>query len=275
VNWTALHVAYATPAARLRVVTHLSTALSGPWYFADVPVVLGDAVQDGLEVGLRCEPGHQIAIEEAGAALDAAVRHGLVTALAAAEAPLVLQPRLFPGEAVLPCYPLALAADSSRAVARYPGLIRDEVVSAPGALVRAELALTYRAWMPRQSQRRTAMLWHANWLEAAAGESDDESLTAAAEATNAEGAAAAQEEELAWDPAPAGAYGNLRPRMRRQIARLIDRMRRRGKELPVDGATIQAILVARLAHTQVVRLWGPTYPQSLRREAALLRGLAS
>jgi hypothetical protein len=124
--------------------------------------------------------------------------------------------------------------------------------------------------MPRRSQRTAAMLWHADWLDAAAGETEEENHVA--EGLREGATDEADLLRVSADPDP---YVALRRRMQRQITGVVACMQRVGEGPLIDRFTVRAALVARLAHIQTVRLWGPDSPQTLRREATLLRDLAS
>jgi hypothetical protein len=235
--------------------------LPGAWFFVDVPLGTGSGRHHGIELGLQRQHGAS-ADEQVKDLLQSAIREGLTTTTGGGVKPLVLQRGLFPCGVVPSFYPEALAIGSARAADMLAQLRRASALRASVAMVRQELALTYEALIPRAEQRWTAMRWHADWLEWVDGERNavDDDPGSTDEFGN--------EADL---PVPAtAAYVALRRRMGSQISRL----QSVEEDPPMDGAMMRAALLARLAHTQVVRLWGPRDPQNLRREAALLRSLA-
>jgi hypothetical protein len=262
------HLLYTSPDARLQIVTHELGALGDEttvpaWFFVDLPLGTGADARQGLEIAVWGR-FREAAI---GPLLSDGMRRWLAAGLVAAArevgASLVLQPALFPGEVLPPCYPDALAAGSRRARVILTEVAAAGCVRASAATVRAELAATYRMLVPDPPRRRTALTWHADWLEAVAQE------------TGKGGRDAVNGNEAGEIPVPAAwpvEYAPLRRRLATHVARLIAR----GNIAPEkvrDAA--YAALVARLAHIQTLRLWGPPRGDELRREAAVVRELAA
>jgi hypothetical protein len=220
--------------------------------------------RDGLEVAVQsaAHDGRDGAREALGAWIRETLLEGLIDLAAPCDSLLVLDPALFPANRLPAAYPAALAIGSRRAVSII-GALSDSAVGASLSIAREELALTYRALVPR-ARRRAALLWHATWLEAMAGVG---ATAAPAAGMSAEGA----------DPTPVA----LPPledyaAPRRNLARYRARLARLGPAVEADDAL--ASIVARLAHIQTIRLCGPPGADArslLQHEAAVLRDLSS
>jgi hypothetical protein len=263
-GWTAVHIVYTTPAARLRLLTEDlgDGALfgDGRGFFADVPIETRGGLRSALEVAL---PGGALA-EDLRARLRAAPA-GLVAFVVPAAVPLVLEPARFPAGRVPQVYRRAMAVSSARAVEVLRALKGADVARLLPGVVRAEVAYTYGALIPSASQRRAAMLEHAAWLEGLA----DRTGQPAADVPGVGAATAVA------PPASVHTYEHLRRPLVEQAARLAARAGRRGDATYADPSIVRTVLVGRLAHTQVVRLCGLEFQGMLRWEASLLRNLRS
>jgi hypothetical protein len=270
-RWTAVHALYPSVAARFRLVVELLSVpeqLGLPHdacFFVDMPVMTSSGTRDGLELGYASERRSPGVLEALGAALERARAAGLVVATSVAGPPQALAPTIFEQGIVPSFYPRALVLGSVRAarilqsVPSLPEPGHTGTAGVPPAVVREELDCTYRALIPHRVQRRSAMLDHAAWVEGVAQQGGS-TTTPQHEFGNA-------------PPLPStNAYAAMRPLMRRQILRIATRMDQSRPSATALG--LQTAMIARLAHIQVVRLWGPAYEGSLLQEAALLRDLA-
>jgi hypothetical protein len=210
--------------------------------------------------------GRDGAREALGAWIRETLLEGLIDLAAPCDSLPVLDPALFPANRMPAAYPAALAIGSQRAVSII-GALSDSAVGASMVVAREELALTYRALVPR-SRRRAALLWHATWLEAMAGVAE---TLAPAGSMPLEGA-----DTTPVALPPLGDYAAPR----RNLARYRARLARLGPALDpaVEADDALASIVARLAHIQTIRLCGPPGADArslLQREAAVVRDLSS
>jgi hypothetical protein len=166
---------------------------------------------------------------------------GMIAGAARAEAPQSLDPRLFFGQPAPAFYVRALAIGSARAARLLlGGYASDQVIG-------DEILTLYASLMPREAERRRALEHYALWLQApdGGGEISPGQLAADAE------------------------YARLRSAMRTQVVQLAAR-------LPLDSEHARAMvgdaLLARLAHTHVVRLCSPQRAGDHAWEANLARG---
>ncbi len=174
----------------------------------------------------------------------------------AAHVPCVLQKNLFPGLIVPPGYPEMLFITTRRAMPHLRTLFGSYRYSLPQQTVGIEIDAIYRALLPARTIRRAALIWHANWLDRVA-----DGIKAPLLRPRQCGdllLASADLDLVAW---------------RRPLARYSRKVLSRS-DLPTRDATPIGMVAARLAHTHVVRLWGPGSQDNLRLEAMLLRGLA-
>jgi hypothetical protein len=262
--WTALHLLYPSAAARLTLVTGPLRELSErcpAWFFVDLPFNAQGGLRQGLEIAVQQRSGESadVALQQM---LHRGATAGLVLAAEPAAAPALLQPALFPGSVVCTAYAGALTIGSNRAVERLIAL--GSAGDTPDLLVEAELAAGYHALFPRVAARRTALLFHASWLEAIAGDGNGPSAIA--------GATATADEQSVPDWPARGA--TVRQALLRHARRTATRLTASGDA--VTPADVLAMLAARLLHIHVVRLWGPEGRRNaLCSEAAVLRGLAA
>jgi hypothetical protein len=130
-------------------------------------------------------------------------------------------------------------------------------------MVAGELAALFQGLFGRTGDRRTATEAHAAWLERVAQRRGTPLRGDAGVTLNSSGLSAGGplRRPMTVDPGAVADYAGHRERLARQA--LATR---------VKGA--RTIMVARLAHAQAVRLWGPhdSLARSLR-EAALVRSL--
>jgi hypothetical protein len=274
VTWTVVHLVYPSLAARCRLIGQHShdwagaTGTAGRWFFVDVLLETAAGPRGGLEFACWHPPDGSASLTHTRAWLRQCLAAGLIEASAGAPAPLVLEPHLFPGAVVPSVFPAALAEGSARAahVLRATAAVRAERASEP--VVRAELLAIYAGLLPRRSWRQRGLVWHATWLETIAAQ--------AGRHTVSEANAARDGADIAVPPSLPGraAYAALRPHLAREAAAIAAKRRRLGDDAFGDPAAVRIALVARLAHVQALRLWGPDDPQALLREAALVRDLA-
>jgi hypothetical protein len=238
---TVIHLSYPSHAARISLIAKHLPRLRQRWYFVDVP--------PGLEVVLLQARRDSSAATHVAAWVDSCRAAGIVDAARYAAAPLALEPRLFFGRRAPAFYVTALAIGSARAAQlldAHAGCASDEVIG-------TEVATLYASLFPRLSERRRALQHYATWLEQVADSPGP-----------------------ATDCRPIGIldseYVHLRRSMRTQTTRLAQRV---AVDLAPDfddtrTLVVQA-LVARLAHTQVVRLSSPDRTGDLGWEAGLAR----
>jgi hypothetical protein len=229
---------YPSSAARQSLIaTHLPR-LGQRWFFVDAPTGVEVVVLD--------------ARADLAAWLDACRAAGVIDAAAYVGAPLALEPRLFFGRPAPAFYVGALAIGSARAArvlgARAACVADQAIVGEIGAL--------YASLFPRVVERHHALEHYATWLEQLA------------DTTGA-----------AVDCRPVGVmddeYAQLRASMRRQTARLARHASvSLGADFEHTRSVVRHALVARLAHTQVVRLRGPDRAADLRWEVDLARAVA-
>ena len=258
--WLALHLRYPSTEARLRLIVEHLPRLSGAagsrrWFWTDIPFETAAGGAHGLEVVIERLPDDGALQADLTACLGGAAAAGMLAAVTRAPAALVLQPWLFPGEVVPACYPLLHARARARAQARLAGNDSGDEAA------QAEIALLVASLVPPR-QRAPVYRWHADWLESVA---------------EAQGAADA-DPVVALPAPPAATDGDVGylahyASLARHAAQVTARARAVGDSDTTLGAA-RAALVARLAHTQAIRLWGPERPDALRREAALVRALA-
>jgi hypothetical protein len=262
-------------AARFGIITrHLSSLAATPfgdlrWFFADVPLETDEGQRECLELAIQHRTDDRVAHQLAHTWLELGQADGLIATASPAATPLVLQASLFPGGIVPPFYPVALAIGSLRAAASLRSLVmHNGIYRAPDWLVREELAATYRALVPNRARRLMALEWHVAWVESIAAR-------AGCATPNSPSNAGCHEPSKSREP-PCD-YASLRRSMERQIARIAAGMGAAGTYTLPTGveprAAVRAALIARLAHTQVVRLLAPGDSASLRLEAALLRSI--
>jgi len=268
--WAAVHLAFPAPAGRLPLLC-LGLGAADPlpgraWYFVDLPAA--DEASASIEVGFAREAVEPLLPPAVEAWAHALLRAGWAVAARPVAAPALLAPALFPGGRPPAAYPLLLARGSHRALALLGALAARGLSAAPEALVAAELAATYRALIPRRAARAAALRWHATWLDAVA--------PAGAVPAPLAPAGAVLDDATGWTAVADATAALEDAALRRGLARAAVRAARAmAADEGCDAATARAALVARLAHVQVVRLWGPDAPAALAREAALARALAA
>lgn len=201
--------------------------------------------------------------EEFQAVLDELVRRALVTFIARSNRSLAVEPTFFPADLQPECYRDALAVGSRRAVVLLGDRLTRDVEGVSDDVVRAELLYTHRALVPRSACAST-LGWHAAWLEHLAGEE---------EAATAPDCVGSIRETSPPHTSVDDSYVGLRAELTRHSKEVAQRIRDVGEEHGWRAENIRAAIVARLAHTQTVRLWGPGMPHLLAREAAHLRTL--
>jgi hypothetical protein len=272
VTWTIAQLLYASLEARIKVLTSpgLQWAVSseinnGQWFFADIPIGTKAGKCHGLEIAV-CHPSDDEAVPERFARwLGDCLAASLSAAPSLVTASLILQPRLFLDNRVPDKYPEALAIASSRAATILAMCVELGETRASTVAARRELAAIYRAFLPDQSECKKGLMFHAQWLE---------SLSPSAEiAMETHESSSEREEELCRiERLLLQPYGTVASHIRSELERHVSDRRESGAW---DYADLRNTLVARFAHIQLLRLWGPEYPGALRREAQIVRCLAS
>ncbi len=235
-----MHLRYASPAARLRLVTDWLPRLASAWWcFVDIP--------DALEVMLPAAGATDFA-QWLGACRAA----GALEDAQEAEKALALSAELFFGQAAPEFYVEAMVVGSARASRVLSGARTSDRV------VAEEVATLYASLLARPSRRQRALEHYATWLESMlpAGSARLEAYPAVASVNlDAE-------------------YARLLRPMRTQVNRLASRA-----ALPLTSDREHArtlvgdALLARLGHIQAVRTRGPDLID-LGWEAGLARHLA-
>jgi hypothetical protein len=245
---TVLHISSLDPAARWRLITTWLPRLCAPesaarrWYFVDVPLSRTGVLTTGLEVALLHRPDDHSVRADIEAWLADCRAGGLHLEPTWPAGSLVVDERLFLGGRVPAVFPTALALGSVRA-ARIMG--RLDAVHASEEEVIAEIGALFTAFVPRRAERGRAVELYVTWLErVAAGELESHVVSRCGSTV-----------QVAVPSVPE--YVLLRRQLRRQTGE----------------AVIRDSVVARLAHTQAVRLRGPEFPGGLEREATLARAL--
>jgi hypothetical protein len=230
---TVWRVTYPSAAARLEVIALL--ALLDASQAVPRRWLFVD-VPSGLEVVLL-----RAGAVEVPAWLHACESAGLITGAAQTEAPLALDPRLFFGQPAPDFYVHALAIGSARAARLLgSGYASDQVIG-------EEIATLYASLLPKAAERRRALEHYALWLNAGTGGVEiDRQLPPA-------------------DPE----YTRLRRGMRAQVAQLASTLPLRSEHA---RAMVGDALLARLAHTHVVRLCSPERAGDRAWETNLARG---
>jgi hypothetical protein len=270
-TWTVVQILFASIEARIKLLTaHRpsrlpSASAGGHWYFADIPIETVAGPYHGLEFAVeRCGEN-----EDAALSLESWMRDNVTAQLCRMASlvtePTILSPELFPAQWIPTTYPAAVTIASRRACAILSGIAAAGETRASAATVRDELEAVYRAFLPNPPDRRKVLETHAAWLETMSNHRTHKTPQSGDAGQAASALFATSPFELEpYEPAAT----NLRAEVRKVIA---------GK--PSRGGAaysdLLGALVARFAHVQVVRLWGPERPNAFLREAALLRSLAS
>ena len=271
-TWTVVHVLYTSFEARTKLLTTHGPPLvpslesDGQWFFADIPIDTATGSCHGLEVAIRHRVGDEAVRNRFGTWLRDGLTSGLSSAASFAAASVVLQPGLFLDGFVPDKYPDALAVASGRAGAILRSVAKLGGIRASAVAVREELGAIYRAFLPDEDERAQALLFHAKWLESLS--SPRPGKTPEARESRAEPRTDFRELELsALQP-----YDAVAEHLRAQLGGVTGGTHDRDWW---NYSKLCTTLLARFGHIQVVRLWGPEYPEAFLREADILRGLAS
>jgi len=259
---TVVHALYTSLAARMHLLTSNSTVdlLSRPAntrsFFSDLPLETRAGAYHGLEVAVH-HPISEASVRcDVEAWLRAAMAAGLITATKFVNVPEVLSPELVSQRFASELYCEALAIASQRALSIL-NVIRDAggATTPPVSVVESEIAAVYTAFISSMPARGQALLAHASCFER---------LVEQIEPTNAkqrEDINAKDEFKSAQFALPSlKSYHRISRDLRRQLSGIETN---EGQEL-----------VARFAHNQVIRLWGPEYPGAKKTELEILRRLA-
>lgn len=272
--WLVLHVRYPSFRARRELIVdwlpRLAGRDNGPWYFVDtdVPSAGGSGAATGMEIAIRSATEDR-SEEERQQVLYECLGRALVTSIIRAESSLAVQSSFFPAGVQPACYRAALAVGSRRASLLLRGRLAPAVDGVSGHVVRAELLYTHSALVPPSAGIAT-LGWHAAWLEHLAGDAE----TAATREDEREmGGASPPLTRATARYRGDDCYGNLRAQLTRHAKEVAQQIRDAGVKHGWRAENIRAAIVARLAHLQTVRLWGPGMPRLLGREAAHLRAL--
>jgi hypothetical protein len=273
-NWRIVHVIHSSPAARLRLIANelpllVAGVASGAWFFVDVPLQVTGITGPGLEIGIQHDAGDAMWAGSASAWLAAQKRERRVVAGIPVPESLILRTELFFGKRAPPSFADALSVGTARTaqLLRASASTRQRV---PGRLVREEIAETYAALIPAAKERRAALELHIAWLTTVASREYGARDLECFRASEQQWAASAAYEERLGDStmrADRTGYEALRDILQRQSDSI-------AAHSAMPATTCWASIVARLVHTQVLRLWGPGNPRTLQAEVALLRVIA-
>jgi hypothetical protein len=224
---TIIHLTCASRDARRRLIAEYLPKLSADqrrWFFVDLP--------PGLELCLLHARSDMSVRSDLDAWVSSSRAAGLIDTDSFTDASRALDSRLFFDQAAPGFYVKALVMCSVRAADLLrAGFTSDDVVA-------REVATLYTSLVPRLQDRQRALEHYATWLEQLGGPG-----------ANFTG-------DARWsvhDDDPT--LGRLRSAMRRQTARLARCLSARlGADYQPARNMVADALVARLAHTQVVRL---------------------
>jgi hypothetical protein len=271
-TWTVVQVLFASIEARIQLLTahrpkRLPSAASGGyWYFADVPIETAEGSYHGLEFAVQRRGEN----EDAALGLESWIHDNVTVRLSRTTSlltePTILSPELFAARWIPATYPAAVTIASRRACAILSGIAAAGETRASTATVRAELEAIYRAFLPNSTEARKVLETHAAWLETTHNH-------VCRKARLLEGADHAEALLLASSPVELEPYETAASSIQREIRSTIASKASRGGG--TAHSKLLGALVARFAHIQAVRLWGPERPNAFLREAALLRSLSS
>jgi hypothetical protein len=259
------HLLCSSPQARRRLIVERADALgewASPWFVADLMRHVSGSVMPVLEVAARPVDARSSRAEVEGL-MYSWQADGFCSIASKEDRPWVLSPHLFPGGIVPTMYPSALSAGSTRAVSILREVRSPSIDGLPDQVVREEIDVTYRSFVPDVGERADALRSYAGWLERVLAR------RGLAPATTPEASPARSSPSAR--PSRAAAYEALRGPMEQELARNQARIH---DPTVSRSASIRAILLARLTHTQAVRLRGPYARSALGREAAIVRALA-
>src|SRR5581483_2584778 len=264
--WTVVQIMFASIEARIKLLTaHRPSRLpaagaDGHWYFADIPIETAAGTYHGLE----------FAIERSGETEDAALSlenwmRDNVTAQLSRRAslltePTILNPELFAARWIPATYPAAVTIASRRACAILSRVAAAGETRASAAMVRDELEAVYRAFLPDPGERRKVLETHAAWLVAMS----NHSAPKASQPGDDQGGCVT----FSASPFELERYEHAAIHLRAEVRNAVAGNSSRGGAAYTN---LLGALVARFAHVQVVRLWGPERPNAFLREASLLR----
>jgi hypothetical protein len=277
VNWIAVHLRYNSRSARLELVTkHLSSLAAGSslWFFADVPDVSAVNPRELLEVSLQPPRGGRAQGANLRGLLKSYQSQGLVeTAWTVAE-PMVLRSELFPVRAAPMFYLRALAIGSARAVA----LLRRTIAAGcppPGdKAISTETLQIYRSFVPDRLERAEALKEYADWLERTLRRRKPNDLVAELDrAPQFDLAIHSRERQWLLHRSSKYSYEPILGEVAAELSATAALAAPQAINATRTALSIRDELLARLAHTHAVRLWGPFDPGALAREISIVRQL--
>jgi hypothetical protein len=272
ITWTIAQVLYASLEARTQVLTSLglrwvvSSEINGRWFFADIPICTKAGKCHGLEIAVCHRADDEAVPQRFGRWLRDCLAGCFSAAPAFTATSLILQPQLFLDNRIPDKYPEALAIASSRAATILAMSVELGETRASIMAARKELIAIYRAFLPDQYERKKGLLFHAQWLESLFPPAAEIAMETH-ESSSKRYEELCRIERLVLQP-----YDTLASHIRSELERHTSKKSDCGAW---TYANLHNTLVARFAHIQLIRLWGPEYPGALHREAQIVRCLAS
>lgn len=265
--WTFVHLICKSPIARLRLIAERFPPVGQQrrWFFVDVPLTGVDRASYGLEVGLQESSGDRSVDHEIHSFLETAHREGLIKEAEIATASFVLVPKLFLQEFIPTSFVNALAIGSLRATDILRTIYSIGASRASWGMVHDEFATIYRELIPNPNQRLMALDWHATWLKEFAAHTSNESESDLAAKQDKTGIHVSIE--------PIHRYLRISKVLTREIEAMVEQLEKAQIASRPTANVLRATVVARLAHIQAVRLWGPDYSNEPHYEGLILRQL--
>jgi hypothetical protein len=271
-SWTIVHMVFVSLKARMRLLTVQGSPvlpLEEPdvrWFFVDIPITTAGGSFHGLEFAILHRDCNEAIRKRLNSWISDAFTAGLLLTATFAKDSVVMEPSLFLDSFVPGHYPEALAVASARAGIILASVAKRRGIRATAAAVKEELAGIYRAFLPDHSERAHALRSHAEWLECFCNRRTDPIMKSEKRVVKQK----QYRDELKLSILKP--YESVAEQLNAEI---------RGKNGESCGGSrftcskLCTTLLARFAHIQVVRLWGPEYPDALLKEAKILRDLAA
>lgn len=249
------HLEYASVVARRRIVVeHLRRPLL---FFVDVPIPSASGARQILEVGLG---GGLRQSDSVISGIERMRSKGLVTEVYRRAEALVLHKSLFPLGVVPDFYVDALCVSSYRA-AEIMAAIADSDCSVSDSTLTEELLTLYKNCMPDDESRRRSIAWHIDWLE---------SVGEATVGRQSIAERMPRDASVTFCDLEVASYQGCGHALALYASKLGADLKMGRDALANIRELAQAAIIARLAHTQVVRLLGPR-GSVISREVALLK----